>query len=550
MKPLMKNLVFLILSFIVLPLDQISGQGTETLKPIGDMTAKVKEYKTVELTADLSVLSDDQRKMVGDLIDAAKIMDDLFWRQAYGNKDELLSRIEDPDLKKYVEINYGPWDRLNGNTSFIEGIGAKPKGATFYPEDMNPDEFDRLDDEKKASLYTLIQRSSQGDLMVVPYSQHFKDELVQASNLLQLASKNARDEDFKNYLNLRAKDLLNDDYMNSDAAWMDMKNNQVDIVIGPIENYEDQLYNYKAAFEAYVLIKDMDWSRKLEKYTGFLPQLQESLPVPEDYKKEVPGSNSDLNAYDVVYYAGDCNAGSKTIAINLPNDETIQLEKGTRRLQLKNAMKAKFDEILVPISKVLINPDQQKNITFDAFFANTMFHEVAHGLGIKNTISGKGTVRKALKEKSSAIEEGKADILGLWMVTQLAEKGELENAELMDYYVTFLAGIFRSSRFGSTSAHGQANMIRFNYFKEKNAFSYDEGSQTYSVNFDEFQDAVTQLSKDLLILQGDGNYAGVEELFDTYGMVGEDLKNSLDKINSMGIPKDIVFRQGKDVLGI
>lgn len=546
----MKNLVFLILSFIVLPLDQISGQGTETLKPIGDMTAKVKEYKTVELTADLSGLSDDQRKMIGNLIDAAKIMDDLFWRQAYGNKDELLSRIEDPNLKKYVEINYGPWDRLNGNASFVEGIGAKPKGATFYPEDMNPDEFDRLDDAKKASLYTLIQRSSQGDLMVLPYSQHFKDELVQVSDLLQLASKNARDEDFKNYLNLRAKDLLNDDYMNSDAAWMDMKNNQVDIVIGPIENYEDQLYNYKAAFEAYVLIKDMDWSRKLEKYTSFLPQLQESLPVPEDYKKEVPGSNSDLNAYDVVYYAGDCNAGSKTIAINLPNDETIQLEKGTRRLQLKNAMKAKFDEILVPISKVLINPDQQKNITFDAFFANTMFHEVAHGLGIKNTITGKGTVRKALKEKSSAIEEGKADILGLWMVTQLAEQGELENAELMDYYVTFLAGIFRSSRFGSTSAHGQANMIRFNYFKEKNAFSYDEGSQTYSVNFDEFQDAVTQLSKDLLILQGDGNYAGVEELFDTYGMVGEDLKNSLDRINSMGIPKDIVFRQGKDVLGI
>ncbi len=550
MNPHMKNFIFLILSFIVLPLDQISGQATETLKPIGDMTAKVKEYKTVELTADLSGLSDDQRKMIGNLIDAAKIMDDLFWKQAYGNKDELLSRIEDPNLKKFVEINYGPWDRLNGNASFIKGIGPKPKGATFYPEDMNADEFDRLDDEKKASLYTLIQRSDQGELMVVPYSRYFNDQLVQASDLLQEASKIAIDDDFKNYLDLRAKDLLNDDYMNSDAAWMDMKNNQIDIVIGPIENYEDQLYNYKAAFEAYVLIKDMDWSQKLEKYTGFLPQLQESLPVPEDYKKEVPGSNSDLNAYDVVYYAGDCNAGSKTIAINLPNDETIQLEKGTRRLQLKNAMKAKFDEILVPISKVLINPDQQKNITFDAFFANTMFHEVAHGLGIKNTITGKGTVRKALKEKSSAIEEGKADILGLWMVTQLAEKGELENAELMDYYVTFLAGIFRSSRFGSTSAHGQANMIRFNYFKEKNAFSYDEESQTYSVNFEEFQDAVTQLSKDLLILQGDGNYAGVEELFDIYGMVGEDLRNSLDNINSMGIPKDIVFKQGKDVLGI
>ncbi len=520
------------------------------LKAKIDMSAKVKEYKEVALTSDLSHLSDGQKQMIKLLIQAAEIMDGLFWKQSYGDREAILGQVSDPDLKRFIEINYGPWDRLDGNQSFVEGIDQKPLGATFYPEDMTQEEFDALDDDMKSSLYSVVRRDESGSLQVVPYSQEFNEELTQASELLKQASELAEDPGFKEYLSARSEDLLKDNYKNSDNAWMDMKTNPIDVVIGPIENYEDQKYNYKAAFEAYVLIKDLDWSKKLEKYASFLPELQEGLPVDEAYKQEKPGSNSDLNAYDVVYYAGDCNSGSKTIAINLPNDEEIQLNKGTRRLQLKNSMKAKFDEILVPIADVLIDPEQRQHITFDAFFANTMFHEVAHGLGIKNTIDGSSTVRKALKEKSSAIEEGKADILGLYMVTELAKRGELENDNLMDYYVTFLAGIFRSSRFGSTSAHGQANMIRFNYFKEKNAFSFDESSGKYSVNFDEFQQAMTDLSKDLLVLQGDGNYEGVASLFEGYGMVGPDLKASLDKINSMGIPKDIVFKQGADVLGL
>jgi hypothetical protein len=241
---------------------------------------------------------------------------------------------------------------------------------------------------------------------------------------------------------------------------MDMKTNPVDIVIGPIETYEDQLFGYKAAHEAYVLIKDMTWSRKLARYTKLLPEWQKALPVPEKYKQEKPGTNSDLNAYDVIFYAGDCNSGSKTIAINLPNDEQVQLKKGTRRLQLKNAMQAKFDKILAPISKVLIAPKQRKHVTFDAFFANTMFHEVAHGLGIKYTIEGRQAVREVLRDTSSTIEEGKADILGLFILTQLADSGQLETGSLKDHYVTFLAGIFRSVRFGAASAHGRANMIR------------------------------------------------------------------------------------------
>jgi len=329
---------------------------------------------------------------------------------------------------------------------------------------------------------------------------------------------------------------------------MDMKTNTLDIVIGPIETYEDQLFGNKAAHEAYVLIKDQEWSARLAKFSAYLPELQKGLPVGDKYKKETPGTDSDLNAYDVVYYAGDCNAGSKTIAINLPNDEEVQLQKGTRRLQLKNAMKAKFDKIMVPLSEVLIDSSQRNHVTFDAFFANTMFHEVAHGLGIKNTINGKGTVRTALKELSSALEEGKADILGLYMIQQLNAKGELTD-DFKDNMVTFMAGIFRSVRFGASSAHGKANMVRFNFFKEKEAFTRNEDG-TYKVNFDKLQVAMEELSNLILTLQGNGDYEGVANLVAEKGMISPELQSDLDRLGNANIPVDVIFEQGKEVLGL
>jgi hypothetical protein len=309
------------------------------------------------------------------------------------------------------------------------------------------------------------------------------------------------------------------------------------------------LYGYRAAFEGYVLIKDLAWSEKRAKYAAHLPQLQVDLPVPQQYKNEVPGSDADLNAYDVVYYAGHSNAGSKTIAINLPNDEEVQLAKGTRRLQLKNAMRAKFDQILMPISQQLIAPDQRQNITFTAFFSNVMFHEVAHGLGIKNTINGKGTVRQALQEFASPVEEGKADILGLYMITQLLEKGVIDEGKLEDYYTTFLAGIFRSVRFGASSAHGRANMIRFNYFQEKGAFSRDDQG-LYRVNMDKMREAMNSLSELLLTKQGNGDYQGISELMATKGNISKQLAGDLDRLSKESIPVDIIFEQGKEVLGL
>ena len=530
---------------------------TQTAKPetAAEQTLLVDEsrlsvYHGVDLTSDLSHLSDNQHKMLSLLIDASKIMDDLFWKQAFfDDKDVFLSSIRDEKVRHFAEINYGPWDRLNGDTPFISGYDDKALGAEFYPHDMEKEEFATADFADKQGLYSIVKRDEAGNLYSVPYSEAYKSELMKASDLLKKASELAEDESFKQYLQLRSEALLSNDYLASDMAWMDMKTNPVELVIGPIESYEDQLFGYRAAFEAYVLIKDLAWSEKLAKYAAFLPELQQGLPVADAYKAEMPGSDADLNAYDVVYYAGHSNAGSKTIAINLPNDERVQLEKGTRRLQLKNAMRAKFDTILVPIADTLIVPEQREHITFDAFFANTMFHEVAHGLGIKNTLDGSGTVRGALKEHASALEEGKADILGLYMVQSLLEKGEITEGTLEDYYVTFMAGIFRSVRFGASSAHGKANMIRFNFFAQQGAFEKTEDGM-YRVNMEKMGAAVEALSELILTLQGDGDYDGVAKLVETMGVIKPDLASDLARLEAASIPVDIHFNQGKKVLGL
>jgi hypothetical protein len=510
--------------------------------------ARPEIYASFPLVADLSSRSAAERQMIGLFIQAAEIMDQLFWQQAYGDRAALLRSLDDPEQRRFAEINYGPWDRLAGNAPFVPGVGAKPLGARFYPTDMTREEFERAPLEGKRSEYTLIRRDADGALIAVPYSIAWKQEIDRAAALLEQAAELAREPGLRAYLAKRAQALRTDDYRASDLAWLDMKDNSLDLVIGPIETYEDRLFGYKASYEAYVLIKDMEWSKRLARYAALLPALQRGLPVEAAYKAETPGTDSDLNAYDVVYYAGDCNAGSKTIAINLPNDEQVQLAKGTRRLQLKNAMRAKFDKIMLPIAAELIVPDQRKHVTFDAFFANTMFHEVAHGLGIKNTINDRGTVRDALKDMGSGLEEGKADVLGLYMITRLIDEGELDGP-LEDFYVTFLAGIFRSVRFGAASAHGQANMVRFNFFADRGAFSRDEAG-FYRVDMKKMGAAIDELSQVILTLQGNGDYSGAQELNAALGIVRPDLQADLDRLEKQSVPVDVIFEQGKTVLGL
>lgn len=522
------------------------SENTETT----EQPYQMKKYAKVKLTADISHLSENQKDMLKLLFQAADLMDDIFWVENVEAKDAFMLGINNEKDKKYALINYGPWDEMNNLAPFIKRYGDKPAGAQFYPENMTVEEFEKFEDPDKTSLYTLIRRNNKtGELETVWYHEGFKEKTEKAAALLEEASKLAEDEGFANYLNLRAQALLTDDYYASDMAWLDMKTNLIDIVVGPIENYTDGLFGYKAAHESFILIKDVEWSNKLAKYAKYLPELQKELPVAQEYKNETPGSDAQLNAYDAIYYAGDCNMAGKTIAINLPNDERVQLEKGTRKLQLKNAMQAKFDKILVPIADVLISEDQRQYITFDAFFSNVMFHEVAHGMGIKNTINGNGPVRKALKEKYSAIEEGKADILGLFLVTKLNEMGVFTETDLMDNYVTFMAGIFRSVRFGASSAHGMANMLRFNYFLEKGAFTRNEDG-TYSIDIDKMKDASTELTQKILKLQGDGNYEEAKAWIESDGNITPRLQADLDRVNEKGIPVDIYFEQGPEVIGL
>ena len=518
-------------------------------EPVQEQTTHLSDkYAEYTLTTKIDHLSDSEKQMLSLLFEAADIMDGLFWNENYGDKDELMAKIgNNADIKKLATIAYGPWDGLDGNKPFVEGIGPKPAGAQFYPADMTEEEWNAFDDPNKTSQYTMIVRDENGALKCVWYHDYFAEQIEKAATLLEQASELAGDPEFGQYLKLRAQALRSDDYLESDMQWMDVRNNNIDMVIGPIENYTDARYGIKASHEAFILVKDQEWTKQLARYASFVPTLQKQLPVPAQYKRETPGSDVDLAAYDVVYYAGDCNANSKTIAINLPNDERVQLQRGTRKLQLKNAMQAKFDKILDPISKELMTPESLEHIKFDAFFANVMFHETAHGMGIKNTITGKGTVREALGNQYNALEEAKADVLGLYLVTKLAEMGEYTNTTMEDNYTTFMAGIFRSVRFGAASAHGKANMLTFNYFQNEGAFVRDEQGK-YAIDFEKMKVAVEKLAGDILQHQGNGDYEATKAWMGEMTVIKPELQADLDRVNAAGIPTDIYFNMGPQVL--
>ncbi|HZJ00160.1 MAG TPA: hypothetical protein VFD22_05825 [Gemmatimonadaceae bacterium] len=527
------------------------GTSDSTAASGSDMQRRQSEYTSVTLAADTSTLTPKERQMIPLLIDAAKAMNPIFWQQTYGSRDSLLATVNDAGIRRFIDINYGPYDRLDNNSPFIPEVGPRLPGANLYPKDITKEEFDaavakgpKAHADSLKDLYTLVRRAPDSSLIAIPYHVAFKEQNEIAAAKLRDAAKLAEDPGLKKYLELRASALLTDNYQPSDLAWMDMKNNTLDVVIGPIETYEDELYGYKAANEAYVLIKDKAWSQRLSRYATLLPGLQKGIPVEDKYKQEKPGTDSDLNAYDAIYYAGQANSGAKTIAINLPNDEEVQLKKGTRRLQLKNVIQAKFDKILMPIAQELIDEDQVKLLNFNAFFENTMFHEVAHGLGIKNTINGKGTVRLAIKERYGALEEGKADILGLYMVQKLNEQGELKGEDVQSNYVSFLASLFRSTRFGGADAHGRANIAAFNFLQQMGAFTRDSATGKYRVDFPKFQAGMNALSEKILTLQGNGDYEGVGAFQEQYGKISPELQKDLDRLKSKGIPVDVVFEQG------
>ncbi len=602
-----------LLAVALLAASNAYGQKVVKGYPIAE---RLNGYKKISLKTDTTLLSLAEKKCLIHLIKAAKKADDIFWKQTFTDKETALKNIKNDTIRRFMEINYGPWDRLNDEKPFLVGYGAKPKGANFYPANFDANQVDEHTKMRIFSPYTIIQAIPKTDkqhppappkppkkgeqpeppmmvermpmkngqeIGVVEYGVIYQKDLQELMNYMNAAAEAIEGEDklFARFLKERAATLSSGEYIMSDIKWLSLKSH-LDIVIGPIENYEDKLMGVKTSFEAYVLVRDMEWGKKLDKFIALLPELQANIPVEAAYKPALandtgvnqfdefgnlmsrsgeminePGfppmqkpdaSLSQLAVFDAVYYGGDCNSGSKTIAVNLPNDETLQKYFGTRRSQLKNTMRAKFEEMVMPISKILVDPAQQANIKFDAFFSNVMFHEVAHGLGVKNLVSDQNkTVREALGATYSAIEECKADVLGLYMVTQLFQKGELSGT-LDDYYVTFVASVFRSVRFGAASAHGKANMITFNTLL--NGGCIVAGKNGYTVKVAEMKLVIEKLASELLHLQGDGDVKGVNAMLADRGVIKTGLASDLAKLEKAKIPFDIVFDQGIETLGL
>lgn len=511
------------------------------------MKAKVEEYARVELKSDLvNNLNDKEKELVRIFFQVGEITDNLFWKQTFGDKSQL-DTITDSYAKEFAMIQYGAWDRLDNNKPFLAGYGEKPAVCNYYPHDITAEEFDAFEDANKNSWYTVIRRNEDGSLKSVWYHEAYAEEIGRICTLLEKAVTLAEDPGLKNYLEKRIEAFKTDDYLESDLAWMDMKDSKIDFVTGPIESYDDKFQETKASYESFILLKDEARSKDLAKFVSMLPALQKELPCAPEYKTFVPGTSSDLNVYDAVYYAGDCNAGSKTIAINLPNDERVHALKGTRRLQLRNSMKAKFDKILLPIGQLIVTPEQQKYLNFDAFFWNVTFHEVAHGLGVKQTINTNESVDAVMGTEKTSWEEAKADILGLFMVTKLIEMGEITNITAEDAITTYIAGILRSVRFGAASSHGKANMMCFNYMEKAGAFSRDAKGQ-YVIDFEKAKEAMNGWAALILQTQGDGNIEFATKYRAENGGITPALQADLNKINEAGIPRDITFIQGVDVL--
>lgn len=533
-------IAFFLLSFSCQP-----NQKIEEKKEYDSvMQRKLANYANVKLSADLSSLDPTQIKLFSLLIKAANSIDELYWLQAYGDKEKLLNEISDPDMREYAMINYGPWDRLDGFTPFTDDFPPRPLGIGFFPKDINQNEFFEIKNDLKYSPYTIISRDANGLLKVIPYHIAFQKQLNEAVDYIKKAADLAEIPDFKNYLLQRAEDLLSDKFEKSDHLWMQLKDNKLDFIAGPIVNTEDHFIWTKFSYGAFILLRNQEWTKKVKKYSLLLPHLQNNLPVSDPYKQESPSETADIVIYDVLYNSGYCNAGNKLIGLNLPigND---QIKSGTRKVHFKNVMQAKFDKILQPISDIVIDEKQRRNVQFNSFFLNTVFYEISNSLGISQTINQKGTVKDALKEHYNVINELKNDVLRMFFLTKLKDMREMEDMELLDNYVTYMADVFRSIRFGITDAQGVANMIRFYYFEENEAFVYNPKSGTYKVNFYKMKNAIESLSKLILEIQGNGDYEAATKLIKEKGFIRNDLLHDLYKIQRAKIPKDLVYDQGE-----
>ncbi len=536
-------LLLTILSLMVGCTQKKGGGEVEVLKE------KIARFVPTEIKYDKSLLNDRQKIVVEKLYRAAKIVDEIFLDQVYAKNKEILAQLEASDAEidklrlELFRIMFGPFDRLDHDKPFI-GNQPKPPGANFYPSDMTKEEFqqwikDHPQDEKAfTSEFTVIRRQN-GKLVAIPYSEYYKPQLTKMAQLLREAAEYADNPTLKHYLLTRADAFLSNDYYQSDMAWMDLKDHTIEVVIGPYEVYEDGLFNYKAAFESFITLRDPQESARLARFGKYLTDIEKHLPIPDEYKNFERGLESPIVVVQEVFTAGDTKAGVQTIAFNLPNDERVRKAKGSKKVMLKNVNEAKFEKLLKPIAQKVLAEEQLSFVTFDAFFNHVLMHEMSHGVGPGFiTVNGRQTeVKKELKETYSTIEECKADVLGMYNNIFMIEKGEFPPSFDRETWATFLAGIFRSIRFGINEAHGSGNAIIFNYLLEKGGYEYDESAQKVRVNFDKIYNSVKDLANRLLTIQAKGDYAGAKAFIEKYAVMSSPMQTLVNKLSDL--PVDI-----------
>lgn len=551
-------IIFIVFAVIISTIGCKSNNTNNNTSELDSMKAKVAQFAEVNVRYDKSILSEKEKVVLQKLYEASKIIDDIFLEQVYYKNFEIKKTLEsskDPldELRyKYFQIMFGPFDRLDHNKPFY-GNETKPLGANFYPVDMTKEEFENYvkanpnKEKELTSEFTIVKREGK-DLVAVPYSIAYKEKLEQVAKLLNEAAEYAENESLKKYLTLRAKAFLTNDYYESDLAWMDLKDHKIEVVIGPYEVYEDEMFNYKAAFESFLTIVDPEETKKLEVFKNYLDYIEENLPLAKEYKGYKRGGESPILVVQEVFGAGDNKSGVQTLAFNLPNDERVRQAKGSKKVMLKNMHEAKFEKLLLPIAKLVLDDKEITYVTFNGFFNHTLMHEISHGVGLGLiTINGKKTeVKKELKETYSKIEECKADVLGMFNNILMIEKGVYPKGFDKEIYTTFLAGIFRSVRFGISEAHGAGNAIIYNYLLEKGAYTYNEKTQKVSVNFDKINDAVKSLAELILTIQAKGDYKAAVELVNKYGVESPSMKTLRAKLASLPIDIKPIYQIEKE----
>ena len=519
-------------------------------KDVTEVKAQLEKFAPVEIDYDETILSSGDKKALAKLVEAAKLMDDIFLRQVYHKNvaiRDALAKGSSPDydvLKAYFDVNFGPFDRLEADAPFINTDEQKPDGANFYPVDMSKTEFDQWikDHPEDAAafkdFFTVIRRDGE-KLTAIPYSQAYREFLEPAAKLLKEAAQLTDNASLSTYLNSRADAFLSNDYFQSDMDWMDLKDHAIEIVIGPYETYEDELFGYKASFECFITLVDPDASEKLKALGKYLNDLEKRLPIPDAHKNFNRGSESPIKVVNEVFTAGDTKAAVQTIAFNLPNDERVREAKGSKKVLLRNVSQAKYENISKRIMARVLDERDLKKASFDAFFYHVLMHEMVHGIG-PGTITKNGkktTVSRELKETYSTLEEAKADIVGLFQFPFMVEKGVFSKALGEEVYASFVGGIFRSVRFGIEEAHGGGNVIILNYLMEKGGVNYNPSTEKFHVNDGKIKAAVRDLSRAILMIQAEGDYQGAKAFIAKYRKISPKLQTALDKLND--IPVDI-----------